>query len=50
MSNIYSYKNKTDYVRLSSEGQPENPAEGSTLYYVDNGKFFIYYQGSWYEQ
>lgn len=47
---IFNYKSKEDYIRTSSEGQPQNPADGSTLYYVDNGKFFIFYNGSWYEQ
>ena len=42
-----NYVNKQNYVMLSTEGFPQNPAEGSTLYYVDNGAFYIYYNNIW---
>ena len=45
-----NYVSKENYVMLSSEGFPNNPADGSTLYYVDNGKLYIYYKEQWYEQ
>lgn len=44
------YKNKQNYLMKSDEGYPENPANGSTLYYVDTGDFYIYYEGTWYNQ
>ena len=43
-------KDKTDYLLLSTEGKPSSPVNGSTLYEVDTGKFYIFYKGTWYEQ
>lgn len=45
------WKHAVDYLRLSTEEKPtENLVDGTTLYEVDTGVFYIYYQGQWYEQ
>lgn len=43
--------NNTDYIGLSTETKDtENIANGSTFWEVDTSKFFIFYNGVWYEQ
>lgn len=45
------FKTRYDYLRLSTEGKPTSEAvNGSTLYEVDTGAFYIFYNGQWYEQ
>lgn len=45
------YKTRFDYLRLSTEDKPtEEAVDGSTLYEVDTGAFYIFYKGEWYEQ
>lgn len=45
------FKTRYDYLKLSSESKPTSEAvDGSTLYEVDTGDFYIFYQGQWYKQ
>ena len=45
------FKTRYDYLRLSTEAKPTSEAvNGSTLYEVDTGAFYIFYNGQWYEQ
>ncbi len=45
------WQHKTDYIGLSTEDKPiENVVNGTTLYEVDTGNFYIYYKGTWYLQ
>lgn len=41
---------KTDYIKLSTESLEYNVADGSTCYDVDNGDWYIFYKGVWYNQ
>lgn len=50
MSTPYEYLLKTNYILLSSEGLPVKVADGSTAYFVDTKKLYIFYKGTWYEQ
>lgn len=44
-------KTRFDYLGLSTEDKPtEKAVNGSTYYEVDTSKFYIYYDGEWYEQ
>jgi hypothetical protein len=35
---------------VKTETKPETDVNGSTYYEVDTSSFFIYYNGTWYEQ
>lgn len=44
------WKGRKDLIGLSTETKPTDEADGTTFYEVDTGAFFIYYEGTWYEQ
>ena len=44
------YPFRYDYLGLSSEDKPQDLVDGTTFYEVDTSKFFIWYNGQWYEQ
>lgn len=44
------FKTRYDYLKLSTEEKPTDAVDGSTLYEVDSGAFYIFYNGQWYEQ
>ena len=45
------FKTRYDYLGLSSDEKPTKKAvNGSTFYETDSSKFFIFYDGIWYEQ
>lgn len=44
------WKERIDLIGLSNETKPTNEVNGSTFYEVDTSKFFIIYNGTWYEQ
>lgn len=44
------WKGRMDFIGLSNETKPTDAVNGSSFYEVDTSKFFIYYNGTWYEQ
>lgn len=45
------WQHNMDYIGLSTEEKPsENLVNGTTLYEVDTGNFYIYYKENWYLQ
>ena len=47
---VYANQKRQDIIGLSSETKPENAVNGDTFYEVDTSAFFIFYEGTWYEQ
>lgn len=47
-----TYGFRFDYYKLANEESPEatKVADGSTLYVVDTGAFYLAYKGEWYLQ
>ena len=47
-----TYNFRFDYYKLASEDSPDatKVADGSTLYVVDTGAFYLAYKGTWYLQ
>lgn len=47
-----TYNFRFDYYKLEDEDMPEatHMADGSTLYVVDTGEFYLTYKGEWYLQ
>lgn len=46
-----TFKTRMDYLGLSTDDKPtEEAVNGSTYYEVDTSEFYIYYEGTWYEQ
>ena len=39
-----------DFLRLEDEDFPTDVVTGSTCYFVDTQKLYIYYKGDWYLQ
>lgn len=44
------WNERKDLIGLSSETKPTDEVDGTTFYEVDTSKFFIIYNGTWYEQ
>lgn len=44
------WKERKDLIGLSTETKPTDEVDGTTYYEVDTSKFFIIYNGTWYEQ
>lgn len=44
------WNGRKDLIGLSDETKPTDEVDGTTFYEVDTGAFFIYYDGTWYEQ
>ena len=44
------FNTRFDYLGLSTDSKPTNAVNGSTFYEVNTSAFFIYYNGTWYEQ
>lgn len=44
------WNERKDLIGLSTETKPTNEVDGTTYYEVDTSKFFIIYNGTWYEQ
>ena len=44
------WKERKDLIGLSEETKPTDEVDGTTFYEVDTSKFFIIYNGTWYEQ
>lgn len=42
-----NYPFRYDYLIKSNENKPTEATNGSTLYEVDTGKFYIYYEEEW---
>ena len=47
-----TYNFRFDYYKLANEDSPDatKVADGSTLYVVDTGAFYLAYKGEWYLQ
>lgn len=41
---------RSDYLGISIEEKPQVEANGTTYYEVDTSRFYIWYNGTWYEQ
>lgn len=44
------WNERKDLIGLSTETKPTGEVDGTTFYEVDTSKFFIIYNGTWYEQ
>lgn len=44
------WNERKDLIGLSTETKPTDEVDGTTFYEVDTSKFFIIYNGTWYEQ
>lgn len=44
------WKERKDLIGLAEETKPTDEVDGTTFYEVDTSKFFIIYNGTWYEQ
>lgn len=44
------WKHREDIIGLSSESKPLDEVNGTTYLEVDTSKFYIFYEGTWYEQ
>lgn len=47
---VYADQKRKDYLGLSTDDKPTYAVNGDTYYEVDTGEFFIYFDGTWYEQ
>lgn len=51
METTYTQNNRVEIIGLSTEEKPtEDIINGSTYREVDTKKFYIFYNGTWYEQ
>ena len=41
---------RKDIIGLSTESKPTDVVDGTTFLEVNTSKFYIFYEGTWYEQ
>lgn len=50
VARIYDYTNDVpSFIARSEEGFPAGPKDGSTVKFIDSGKIYTFYNGSWYD-